>query len=155
MNPTDTLSGTYGTATITLPDGSQIPALARKVDRGDGSFAWIVIDDRTIAFEQRFSDTTTVPNDQAPVKTDVLTKKPVPTTITVDDTTRRLVSCDLIQFLGDPDRIIAQKGLDPERIAHLKLHPASVTMARRLCSLAGAKWQQVLPYIPKFFPDTH
>lgn len=154
MTPsTDTLSGTYGVATIKLPDGTEVPVMARKVAHGDGSYGWAVIDDAQIAFEQRFADTATAPADLLTPKTAVLTKNP--TTLTAQDTTARLVSADLVMFLGDPDRIIAQKGLDPERLAHLKAHPASVTMARRLCSLAGTKWQQVLQYIPKFFPESH
>lgn len=154
MNASDTLSGTYGVATINLPDGTQLPVLARKVARGDGTFGWSVIDDTVIAFEERFAGTDMKPADHLPANTAVLTKKPVPTTITVDETTKRLVSADLIQFLGDPDRILAQKGLDPERLAHLKAHPASVTMARRLCTLAGSKWQSVLQYIPTYYPET-
>jgi hypothetical protein len=154
VNASDTLSGTDGVATLNLPDGTQTPVLARKVPRGDGSFGWAVIDDSVIAFEERFAGTDMKPADHLPANTAVLTKKPVPTTITVDETTKRLVSADLIQFLGDPDRILAQKGLDPERLAHLKAHPASVTMARRLCTLAGSKWQSVLQYIPMFYPET-
>ncbi len=151
MNPKDTLSSTYGSATIKLPDGSEVPVLARKIARGDGSFGWLVLDDNAIEFERRFKDTTTVPADHLPPNTEVLTKNP--TTISKSETTQRLVSGDLIQFLGDPDRIIANKSLDPERLAHLKAHPASVTMARRLCSLAGSKWVQVMQYIPQYYPD--
>jgi hypothetical protein len=152
---TDTLSGSYGTAKILMPDGQEVPCLARKVDRGDGTYGWAIIDDRVIAFEASFANTDFVPADQLPPNTAAVTKKPDPTTITTEDTTRRLVSGDLIQFLGDPDRILAQGGLDPERLAHLKAHPASVTMARRLCTLAGTKWQRVLAFIPKFYPETH
>ena len=153
MNPSDTLSGTYGVATIKLPDGSEVPVMARKVDRGDGSYGWVVLDDAVMDFERRFAEdgTKTVPADHLPPNTEVLTPKPRQTTITKDDTTKRLVSGDLIQFLGDPDRIIAQKGLDPERLAHLKAHPSSATLARSLCAVAGSKWQQVLQYIPKYY----
>ena len=154
VDTTETLSGTYGVANIILPDGSQMPALARKIPRGDGSFGWAIIDDRVIAFEERFAGTDMKPADHLPSNTAVLTKKPISPTITVDETTKRLVSGDLIQFLGDPDRILAQKGLDPERLAHMRAHPASVTMARRLCTLAGSKWQQVLQYIPTYYPET-
>ena len=152
MNVSDTLSAAYGVATVNMPDGTQMPVLARKVPRGDGSHGWALIDDTTIAFEERFAGTDMKPADHLPPGTEVLTKKPV--TITVDDTTRRLVSGDLIQFLGDPDRIIAQKGLDPDKLAHMKLHAASATMARRLCLLAGTKWREVAKYIPTFYPQT-
>jgi len=151
MNQSDTLSGTYSAATLKMPDGSEIPVLTRKIARGDGSFGWCVIDDNMIAFEQRFKDTTTVPADHLPPNTEVLTKNS--TTISKSDTAHRLVFGDLIQFLGDPDRIIANKGLDPERLAHLKAHPTSATLIRRLCLIAGNKWSKVVEYIPQYYPD--
>lgn len=154
VSPTsaDTLSGNYGVAKMILPDGVEVPCLARKVDRGDGTFGWVIIDDRVIAYEQREADTEFKASDHVAPNTEAVTKNP--TTITVDDTTKKYISGDLIQFLGDPDRIIAQKGLDPERIAHMKAHPASLTMARRLCQVGGSKWQQVLQFLPKFYPET-
>jgi hypothetical protein len=100
----------------------------------------MVVDDATIEFESRFADTETVPADQLQVKTDVLVRRD---TISREASTRvRLISADMIQFLGDPDRIIAQKGLDPERLDHLKAHPSSATIARRICLS-----------IPAFYPD--
>lgn len=153
MNPNETLSGTYSTASLTMPDGSQMPVLVRKVQRGDGSFGWMVIDDSIIEFERRFADTTTTPADQAPAGTDVLTRKTKETISNEQSTRIRMCMADLVQFLGDPDRIIAQKGLDPERLTHLKAHPSSATMARRLAITIGGKWAEVATYIPHFHPD--
>jgi hypothetical protein len=150
MDPTDTLSGTYGTATITLPDGSQVPVLARKITTGD-KVEWVVIDDRVIALEARFADTACKPDDFTTPRTDVLVKH---TTIATANEERSLASGNLIQFLGDPDRIIANKALDPERLAHIKAHPSSLTLARALCQVAGSKWVQVLQYLPKVYPET-
>lgn len=151
MSASDTLSGSYGVAALKLPDGTEVPCLARKIDRGDGTFGWVIIDDRVIAYEERQADTEFKAHDHLAPNTEVLDKK---VTIRSDDTTQRHVSADLIQFLGDPDRIIENKGLDADRLAHMKAHPASLTMARRLCQLAGPKWQQVLQYLPKFYPET-
>lgn len=154
MDPKDTLSGTYTTATIRMPDGSEMPVLVRKVRRGDGGAGWVVIDDQVIEFEQRFADTETVPADQAPVDTDVLTRRPPVATISSEQSTRiRLMAADMIQFIGDPDRILAQKCLDADRLAHLKAHPSSATMARRICLNIGGKWAEVAQYIPQFYPD--
>jgi hypothetical protein len=148
MDATETLSGTYGTASMTLPDGTVVPMLARKVVNGD-RVNWVVIDDRTIAFESRFADTTCRPNDLVVTDTEVLVKR---TTIRTDNEERQHASKNLIMFLGDPDRIIAQKGLDPDRLAHIKAHPTSLTLARALCQVSGSKWLQVLQYLPKVFP---
>lgn len=149
MNASDTLSGAYGTATMTLPDGSVVPMLARKVVNGD-KVDWIIIDDRTIALEARFANDTCKPNDIVSNQTDVLVKR---TTIKTDNEERQFATKNLIMFLGDPDRIIAQKGLDPERLAHIKAHPSSLTLARALCQVSGSKWINVLQYLPKVFPS--
>jgi hypothetical protein len=150
MTATDTLSGAYGAAKITMPDGTEVPVLVRKIVQPDGKAGWLVIDDKVMAYEASLGSTDFKPNDQLPPNTEVLHKN---TTITTGNETRREISADLIQFLGDPDRIIAQKGLDSDRISHMKAHPASLTMARRLCELAGSKWIQVLQYLPKFYPE--
>ncbi len=150
MNAKDTLSGDYSVAELKLPDGAVVPMLARKVRIGD-TVQWIVIDDRTIEFEARFADTSgPKPHDHVAPNTEVLVKK---TTIKTDNEERKHASGNLIQFLGDPDRIIANKGLDAERLAHLKLHPTSLTLARALCQVAGSKWQQVLQFLPKVYPE--
>lgn len=148
MNANDTLSLNYGAATITMPDGSTMPVLARKIDRGDGSFGWIIIDDKIMAYEASLGDTEFKPNDHLQPNTNVLDKK----VLNPKTTTSRQVYADLVMFLGDPDRIIEQKGLDSDRLEHMKRHPASLTMARRLCQLSGPKWKQVLQYLPQFFP---
>lgn len=147
-NASETLSGSYGTAKLTLPDGSEVPVLARKVLRADGSADWRIVDDKVIAFEGRFSDTDSKPNDLLPPDTEVLDRK-----VESEETTQRLLYGDLVMFLGDPKRIIAQKGLDPDRAAHMKLHPSSLTLARRLCWVAGGDWARALPYIPVVFPE--
>jgi hypothetical protein len=63
------------------------------------------------------------------------------------------MAADMIQFLGDPDRILARKQLDTERLKHLKAHPSSATMARRICTGIGGKWAEVARLIPHFYPD--
>jgi hypothetical protein len=153
-SPTDTLSSAYMTASLQLPDGTAVPVLVRRVPRGDGSTGMIVVDDAMIAFEQRFANTDFVPADQAPVTTDAVVKNRE--TLRNEVSTRiKLMSADMVQFVGDPDRIIAQKALDPERLSHLKAHPSSATMARRICTAMGGKWAEVAAFIPNFYPDSN
>lgn len=140
MNPTDTLSGSYGTAETKMPDGTIVPVLVKKIIGPGGRVEWAIIDDRVIAFEA------------ANAKTEFpAASLPTPTTAVL---TRKNDEEDahLGAFLGEPNRIIQQGGLDPERLEHMKLHPASLTMARRLCSVVGGIWLQVLPLLPKFYP---
>jgi hypothetical protein len=146
MNPSDTLSGAYGAAKLTMPDGAEVPVLVRKVSNPDGSHGWIVLDDKVLSFEASQADTEFQAKDILPSGTSVLVKKAITDTDKVD--------ADLGAFLGDPKRIIAQKHLDSDRIEHLKKHPASLTMARRLCLLIGGEWAQVLQYLPKVYPET-
>lgn len=154
MDSRDTLSGTYMTAKLTMPDGTESPVLVRRVPRGDGSFGMMVVDDAVIEFERRFADTETQPADHVPADTNVLTRHASPATLSQEQSTRiRLMAADMIQFLGDPDRILAQKGLDAERLAHLKAHPSSATMARRICLGIGGKWAEVARFIPQYYPD--
>ena len=154
-NPTDTLSGAYTVATIKMPDGTESPILVRKIVGGDGKVKMMVIDDSLIEFESRFSDTTTQPADLMAPQTETFIKNEESDTIRKEQSTRiKMISADMIQFVGDPDRIIEQKGLDPERFAHMKAHPSSATMARRICINMGGKWAQVAQYIPKFYPDS-
>jgi hypothetical protein len=153
MNATDTLSGTYTVASLKTADGKETPVLVRYVVDGQGRTKMMIVDDALIEFEQRFADTTTMPSDQAPVDTEILTKNKE-STISHEQSTRiKLISADMIQFIGDPDRIIEQKGLDADRLAHLKAHPSSATIARRICINMGGKWLQVAQYIPHFHPD--
>lgn len=154
MNPTDTLSHSYSVATLKMPDGTESSILVRKVVCGDGKTKMLVVDDTLIEFESRFADTTTQPSDLAPIDTETLTKNEKTTLRNEQSTRIKLISADMIQFVGDPDRILEQKGLDPERLSHMKAHPSSATMARRICLNMGGKWAQVAQYIPKFYPDT-
>lgn len=140
MNPTDTLSGTYGTAETTMPDGTVVPVLVKKINNPDGTVGWQIIDDRVIAFEAANAKTEFPASPLLPPTTAVLTRK------------NDEEDANLGAFLGDPKRIIAQGGLDTDRIAHMKLHPASLTMARRLCGVVGGIWLQVLPLLPKPYP---
>jgi hypothetical protein len=154
MNQSDTLSGTYSVASLKTPDGKETPVLVRYVVDGQGRTKMLIVDDALIEFEQRFADTTTMPSDQGPVDTEILTKNKQSETLSREQSTRiRLISADMIQFIGDPDRILEQKGLDAERLAHLKAHPSSATIARRICINMGGKWLQVAQYIPHFHPD--
>lgn len=146
MNPADTLSGAYGAAKLTMPDGQEVPVLVRKITGPDGSVGWAILDDKVIAFEAAQAKTEFPAADFVGPKTSVLQKN------TITDTDK--VDADLGAFLGDPKRILAQKSLDSDRIEHLKKHPASLTMARRLCLLLGGEWGQVLQYLPKVFPET-
>jgi hypothetical protein len=154
MNPaTSTLSGSYATATLKMADGTEVPVLVRKVPRGDGSFGMVVVDDAAIEFEQRFANTDMVPHDHAPVDTEILTRKD-PESLRAESSTRiRMLSADLIQAVGDPDRILAQGKLDDDRLAHFKAHPSSATLARRVCLAAGGKWAKVAKMIPQFYPE--
>lgn len=146
MDPNETLSGSYGTAKLMMPDGAEVPVLVRKVANPNGSCGWIVLDDRVLSFEAAQAKTEFPAGDLLQPTTEVLVKKKPTDTDKVD--------ADLGAFLGDPKRILAQKGLDSDRIEHLKKHPASLTMARRLCMLLGGEWSQVLQYLPKVYPET-
>lgn len=153
MNPKETLSGTYMTAKLTMPDGTEVPVLVRRVARGDGSFGMMVVDDAVIEFEKRFADTETKPNDHLPVDTNVLTRLG-PEPLSQEQSTRiRLMAADMVAFLGDPERILARKQLDTDRLKHLKAHPSSATMARRICMGIGGKWAEVARLIPHYYPD--
>jgi hypothetical protein len=156
MNSTDTLSGTYSVASLKTADGKETPVLVRYITDGLGrtKMMMMIVDGALIEFEQRFADTTTMPSDQMPVDTEILTKNKQSETLSREQSTRiKLISADMIQFIGDPDRILEQKGLDEERFAHLKAHPSSATIARRICINMGGKWLQVAQYIPHFHPD--
>lgn len=146
MDPNETLSGSYGAAKLTMPDGAEVPVLVRKVTNPDGTYGWIVLDDRALSFEASQAKTEFPARDLLPPSTAVLVRNKISDTDKVD--------ADLGAFLGDPKRILAQKGLDSDRIEHLKKHPASLTMARRLCMLLGGEWSQVLQYLPKVYPET-
>jgi hypothetical protein len=152
MDETDTLSGRYGTAKMIMPDGQEIPCLARKVPRGDGSFGWVIIDDRVLAYEASQAHTDYKAADHIDAATEAITKRP--TTISTTSEDRKGISLDLLQFLGDPDPVIANGGFPPEKLAAFKAHPLSVTMARRLCLVYGGKWATVLKFLPKFYPDS-
>jgi hypothetical protein len=140
MNPTDTLSGTYGTAETKMPDGTVVPVLVKKITNPDGGVGWQIIDDRVMAFEAANADTEFPAAPHSAPTTAVLTKKN-------DEEDAHLGA-----FLGDPRRIIERGGLDTEKLAHMKLHPASLTMARRLCNVVGGVWLQVLPLLPRPYP---
>lgn len=152
LNATDTLSGNYGTAKMTMPDGQEIPCLARKVHRGDGSYGWVIIDDRVLAYEAAQAKTQFPADDHVDPGTEAITKRP--TTISTTSEDRLGISGDLLQFLGDPDPVIAAGCFPPEKLEHFKKHPLSVTMARRLCLVYGGKWAAVLKFLPKFYPET-
>ncbi len=144
---TDTLSGSYGLASITMPDGTTQSVPARCVRKPNGTVTWIMLTEATLEAEARFANTAFAPHDHTAPTTAVLTPN-----ARALETEKQIAYAHLLQFLGDPDRIIQQKGLDAERIAHMKKHPASLTMARSLCLLAGPKWREALTYIPKFYP---
>lgn len=151
MNTNETLSGTYSTAKVVMPDGTTFPILVRRVLKGDGTYGTVVIDDIKESFEKRFNNTSTIPNDLLPITTETLTKKD---DINNEESQRiRLISGDMIAFLGDPDRILTQKGLDPEKLEHLKKHSASATMAKRICIAMGGKWAEVAKYIPSVYAN--
>jgi hypothetical protein len=153
MNPTDTLTGNYGTATLTLSDGTQMPVLVRKILRSDNTYGIIVVDDAVIEFEKRFQGTKTVPNDYIKSDTSVLVEKEKKEDDEEKSTRIRLCAGDMIMFLGDPDRIIAQGGFDEDKLKHLKEHKVSSTMARRICMNIGGIWAKVAKFIPTHFPD--
>lgn len=139
-DPTETLSGNYGTAETKMPDGTIVPVLVKKIVGPGGQVSWAIIDDRVIAFEAANAKTEFPAQSFQPVTTNVLTRRN-------DEEDAHLGA-----FLGDPQRIIAKGGLDSDRLEHMKKHPASLTMARRLCSVVGGVWLQVLPLLPKFYP---
>jgi len=153
VRATDTLSGTYETAQLVRSNGEKVEVLLR-VTHKDGKPYIAVVDNKTMEFEEREkeSKTTTIANDFMAPSTEVLDRKD---TISAQaSTTRQVVSNDMVMWLGDPDAIIAQQALSPDKLAHLKAHPSSATMLRRLCSVLGGKWGQCLPFIPKYFPES-
>jgi hypothetical protein len=154
MNPKDTLSGTYSEAKLKLPDGSEHIVLVRMVKQPNGSMLPVVLDTAAAEFEARFKDTTTVPADHAPQTTGAITPKAA-SALLPDDKSGciRLVAADMVMFIGDPHRVVAQGCLDSDKLEHLKAHKASATMARRICMAMGGIWRQAAQYIPTHFPD--
>ncbi len=150
---TTTLSGNYGTVNVPMPDGTEVPVMVRKVPRGDGTFGWAVINEAVADFEASEVDTDFQADDHVDPQTEAVTKRP--TTISTVSEERQAISLDLLQFLGDPDPVIANKRFPPEKLAAFKAHPLSVTMARRLCIVYGGKWREVLKYLPKYYPESH
>ena len=143
MNPAETIPGSYGVARTTLPDGTVTESIVEHLRYPDGRTAWIAVEDRIKQFEDRFKDTETQPNTLAPVTTDAIFRAhegPSPTRIHLSD--------KLVMVLGDPDWIIANKQLAPEKLAHLKKNPSEVSLLRGLCRLAGGKWSTVLSHLP-------
>jgi hypothetical protein len=151
MNTKETLSGAYSSAKVVLEDGTTFPILVRRVLKGDNTYGTIVIDDIKEAFEKRFNNTATIPNDLLPITTETLTKKD---DINNEESQRiRLISGDMVAFLGDPDRILEQKKLDTGKLEHLEKHPSSATMAKRICMAIGGKWAEVAKLIPSVYAN--
>jgi hypothetical protein len=146
MNPAETIPGSYGIARTTLPDGTVTESIVEQIRYPDGRTAWITVEDRIKQFEERFKDTETQPDTLAPVTTDAIFKEH--TTISEGSPTRIHLSAKLVQVLGDPDWIIANKQIAPEKLVHLKKNLSEVSLLRGLCRLAGGKWSTVLSYLP-------
>lgn len=140
----ETIPGSYGVAKTTMPDGTVVDTIVERIKYPDGRVVWTTVEERIHQFDERFKDTETRPNPQAPLTTDALTRD----TISEGSQTRMHLSAKLVQVLGDPDRILANKAIDPEKLLHLKRNLSEVSLIRGLCTLAGGKWGRVLSYLP-------
>ncbi len=137
-----TIAGSY--CMVTLPDKTQ--ALVEKIKLPNGKITWVFVEDRlddTEEFDNRFKDTDTVPQDLRTPVTKPLTAKPGQA-----QKTREHLEAHLIEVLGTPTGIIAQKGLDPAHAASLRKNTAErVTIIKIIEALNMEPWISVLPYI--------
>ena len=155
-----TILNSLAFAECKLPDGTIVFRPIQKAITKEGVVIWEFVDEKLGDFDraaqeydQRVKDsgTTTIPNNLDPVTTDVLTKN-VPTSIRQMSPTRMHLSEELIMALGDPDRIIAQKGLDPEKLAVLQRDKLASSLLHARCILVGGKWAQIIQYVPNYHP---
>lgn len=144
FDPKETLTGGYSTGNLTLADGTSREVLVRMVPVAGGESLPVIVDDAARRFDERFYDTVTRPDDFVQPDTETLTPKSPQVA---------LIEADMVAFLGDPDRILAQGHLDTGRLTHLRAHAASATLARRICTNMGGKWRQVARLLPQTYPD--
>jgi hypothetical protein len=171
---TETIMGlpveeTYNVVETTLPNGKIFKQLFQRVRLPDGTEDWQLVDEKIKAFEERFRDTTTVPNNWQSPGTEVLTARDRETVHTIQQggMTRIDMRRQLILGLGDPDAIIQAKGLDEFRIKFFKAHPSTLTLLHMMAVKHGDivetkpngqkvkhLWATVASLIRSPFPDT-
>ncbi|CAK0760286.1 conserved hypothetical protein [Azospirillaceae bacterium] len=171
---TETIMGlsiddTYRVVETTLPNGKTFKQLFQKVRLPDGTEDWQLVDEKIKAFNERFGDTTTIPNNWKAPGTEVLTAKDRETvqTIQAGGMTRIDMRRQLILGLGDPDIIIQAKGLDTSQIRFFKLHPSTLTLLHMMAVHHGDiietkpdgrkvkhLWATVASLISSPFPDS-
>lgn len=149
---TETIVNSLSFSECKMPDGSVQLRPVHKAKKADGSIVWEFVDEKIEAFDRRFAETNSFrPGNLDPITTDVLTKND-PTSLREMNPTRKHLSEELIMALGDPDRIIEQKGLDPEKLEQLKRDKLASSLLFARCMLVGGKWTQVMQYVPNYHP---
>jgi hypothetical protein len=128
----ETIHGSY--SVVTMPDG--VNKLVEKLS--DGS--WVFVDERLKdqqAFEARFADTTTIPNDWNPATEiqGLIKSKTI--------STKAHLMAHLIEVLGCPTDII-EKGLDPKKKELLRSNGAErATLLIIIRSINDPQWNKV------------
>jgi hypothetical protein len=137
-----------------MPDGSVQLRPVHQAKTSSGEVVWEFVDEKIEAFDRRFAETNSFrPGNLDPATTEVLTKNNNdPTSLREMNPTRKHLSEELLMALGDPDRIIAQKGLDPEKLEQLQRDKLASSLLHARCVLVGGKWSQVIQYVPNFHP---
>lgn len=165
---------TYRILETPLPDGTVFKQLFHYVTNGKGELVWQLVDEKLKAIDdkrreidERFKDTKkSKPSNWDQPKTETLERKEQETddTLGAGGITRINMSRALMLNLGDPQRIIDQKGLDSQRIAHFLKEPKLFTM---LCMMAykhgditdkdGRKylWKTASTFLKPPFPDSN
>ena len=165
---------TYIVIETKLPDETVFKQLFQHVIDENGKLSWQLVDEKLKAIDDkrkemdaRFNDTVkSKPNNWDQPKTETLKKKEQETdeTLGAGGITRINMSRALLLNLGDPQRIIDQKGLDSQRIAHFQREPKLFTM---LCMMAykhgditdkeGRKyfWKTASTFLKPPFPDSN
>lgn len=171
---TETITGLpveeiYKIVETVLPNGKVYKQLFQRVRLQSGDEDWQLVDEKIKAFNDRFGDTTTIPNNWKSPDTEVLTAKDRETAQTVQagGMTRIDMRRQLVLGLGDPDIIIQAKGLDEHRIKFFKMHPSTLSllhmMAVRHGDIIETKndgrkvkhfWKTAASFIHSPFPDS-
>jgi hypothetical protein len=166
---------TYRVIETMLPDGTVFKQLFHHViNEENGELTWQLVDEKLKAIDDkrkemdaRFKDTAkSKPSNWDPPQTETLKKKEQETdeTLGAGGITRINMSRVLMLNLGDPQKIIDQKGLDSQRIAQFKKEPRLLTT---LCMMAykhddiidkegrRLSWRTASTFLKPAYPDSN
>lgn len=152
---------TYKTVVTKLPDGTDFPQLFQLVKYPDGTIKWELTSERIKEFDKTFADTTTIPNNWHKTDTNVLEQKTssIPhretvSTVKEGGITRIDLRKILVLNLGDPQNIIRNKGLDPDRLTHFSKNKAYYTTLCMMAKEHGGEWMEASQFLHPEYPNT-